>query len=73
MISNNHYKLNTVFGKFKFDENFINWYKLNKSDIKIMFNDLINISSNNGIYIENNDINFNSFISMTYNESLHST
>ncbi len=73
MISNNHYKIKTVFGKFKLDDNFINWYKSNKTDIKKMFNDLIIISSNNGIYIENNEINFNSFIAMTYNESLHST
>jgi len=71
MISNNHYKIKTVFGKYKLDNNFINWYSSNRDDIKQMFNNLINISLNNGIYIENNDINFNSFITMAYHESIH--
>ena len=43
--------------------------KTKKDEIKELFLELLSISDNNNIDIDNNDINFNSFIIMLYHES----
>ena len=66
---NSEITIDAVFGKYIIDNNFINWYLNYENDIKDLFTELLNISKLNGISIDNNDENFNSFIIMMYNES----
>ena len=66
---NSEITIDAVFGKYIIDNNFINWYLNYENDIKDLFMELLNISKLNGISIDNNDENFNSFIIMMYNES----
>ena len=61
--------IDSVFGKYNMDDKFINWYETKKDEIKELFLELLSISDNNNIDIDNNDINFNSFIIMLYHES----
>ena len=61
--------VDSVFGKYNIDNNFINWYLNNENRIKDLFIELLNISELNDIFIDDNDENFNSFIIMMYNES----
>ena len=67
-LYNNLY-IDSVFGKYNMDDTFINWYQTKKDEIKELFLELLSISDNNNIDIDNNDINFNSFIIMLYHES----
>ena len=67
--NNSEITIDTVFGKYIIDNNFINWYLNYENDIKDLFMELLNISGSNGIFIDDNDENFNSFIIMMYNES----
>ena len=67
-LYNNLY-IDSVFGKYNMDDTFINWYQTKKDEIKELFLELLSISDNNNIDIDNNDINFNSFIIMLYYES----
>jgi hypothetical protein len=69
---NSEITIDAVFGKYIIDNNFINWYLNYENDIKDLFIELLNISDSNGIFIDNNDENFNSFIIMMYNESQYS-
>jgi hypothetical protein len=66
---NNNLYIDSVFGKYNMDDTFINWYQTKKDEIKELFLQLLSISDNNNIDIDNNDINFNSFIIMLYHES----
>jgi hypothetical protein len=66
---NSEITIDAVFGKYTIDNNFINWYLNYENDIKDLFIELLNISESNGISIDDNDKNFNSFIIMMYNES----
>ena len=66
---NSEITIDAVFDKYIIDNNFINWYLNYENDIKDLFMELLNISGSNGIFIDNNDENFNSFIIMMYNES----
>lgn len=66
---NSEITIDAVFGKYIIDNNFINWYLNYENDIKDLFMELLNISGSNGIFIDDNDENFNSFIIMMYNES----
>ena len=68
-IGNSEIVVDSVFGKYNIDNNFINWYLNNENRIKDLFIDLLNISELNDIFIDDNDENFNSFIIMMYNES----
>jgi hypothetical protein len=61
--------IDSVFGKYPINNIFVNWYLNNEYNIKDLFLEVIEISHLNGIYIENNDEIFNSFLIMTYNES----
>lgn len=61
--------IDSVFGKYNMNDEFINWYQTKKDEIKELFLELLSISDNNNIDIDNNDINFNSFIIMLYHES----
>jgi len=61
--------IDSVFGKYNMNDTFINWYQTKKDEIKELFLELLSISDNNNIDIDNNDINFNSFIIMLYHES----
>jgi len=61
--------IDSVFGKYNMNDNFINWYQTKKDEIKELFLELLSISDNNNVDIDNNDINFNSFIIMLYHES----
>jgi hypothetical protein len=67
--TNNSNIIDSVFGKYIIDDNFINWYLNYEDEIQHLFTELLNISYSNEIYIDNNDENFNSFIIMMYNES----
>jgi len=69
--TNNSDVIDSVFGKYIIDDNFINWYLNYEDDLKHLFTELLNISYSNEIDIDNNDENFNSFIIMIYNESHH--
>ena len=69
--TNNSNIIDSVFGKYIIDDNFINWYLNYEENLQHLFTELINISYSNEIYIDNNDENFNSFIIMIYNESHH--
>jgi hypothetical protein len=62
----------TVFGNYSCSDEFITWYINNKDELKSMFNELIIISCNNGIDINYNEVNFNSFIVTTYTQSNYS-
>ena len=64
--------IDSVFGKYNMNDNFINWYQTKKDEIKELFLELLSISDNNNVDIDNNDINFNSFIIMLYHESYNS-
>ena len=68
-IGNSEIVVDSVFGKYNIDNNFINWYLNNENRIKDLFIELLNISELNDIFIDDNDENFNSFIIMMYNES----
>jgi hypothetical protein len=61
--------IDTIFGKYILDNKIINWYLNYRDDIKTVFNELINISYDNDVNIENNTINVNTFIITLYNES----
>jgi hypothetical protein len=66
---NSKITIDAVFGKYTINNNFMNWYLNYENDIKDLFIELLNISDKNGISIDNNSENFNSFIIMMYNES----
>jgi hypothetical protein len=68
-IDNSEIVVDSVFGKYNIDNNFINWYLNNENRIKDLFIEILNISELNDIFIDDNDENFNSFIIMMYNES----
>lgn len=68
-IGNSEIVVDSIFGKYNIDNNFINWYLNNENRIKDLFIELLNISELNDIFIDDNDENFNSFIIMMYNES----
>ena len=68
-MMNSDLYIDSVFGKYNMDDKFINWYQIKKDEIKELFLELLSISDNNNIDIDNNDINFNSFIIMLYHES----
>jgi hypothetical protein len=68
-IGNSEIVVDSVFGKYNIDNNFINWYLNNENRIKDLFIEILNISELNDIFIDDNDENFNSFIIMMYNES----
>ena len=68
-INNNSDIIDTVFGKYTINDNFINWYLNFENEINDLFMELLNISDLNGVNIDNNDENFNTFIIMMYNES----
>ena len=67
--NNSEITIEAVFGKYIINNNFINWYLNYENDIKDLYTELLNISERNGISIDDNDENFNSFIIMMYNES----
>jgi hypothetical protein len=69
---NSEITIDAVFGKYIIDNNFINWYLNYENDIKDLYTELLNISESNGISIDDNNENFNSFIIMMYNESQYS-
>lgn len=68
-ISDSEIIVDSVFGKYNIDNTFINWYINYENDIKNLFTELLGISESNGIIIDDNDENFNTFIIMMYNES----
>jgi hypothetical protein len=70
--NNSEITIDAVFGKYIIDNNFINWYLNYENDIKDLYTELLNISESNGISIDDNNENFNSFIIMMYNESQYS-
>jgi len=69
--TNNSDIIDSTFGKYIIDDNFINWYLNYEDDLQHLFMEFLNISYSNGISIDNNDENFNGFIIMIYNESHH--
>lgn len=68
-ISDSGIIVDSVFGKYNIDNTFINWYINYENNIKDLFTEVLSISESNGIIIDDNDENFNTFIIMMYNES----
>lgn len=68
-ISDSGIYVDSVFGKYNINNTFINWYINYENDIKNLFTELLGISESNGIIIDDNNENFNTFIIMMYNES----
>jgi hypothetical protein len=69
--TNNSDIIDSSFGKYIINDDFINWYLNYEDDLQHLFMEFLNISYSNGISIDNNDENFNGFIIMIYNESHH--